>query len=200
MAQELVTFSVDQKQMDALRETLGNISNQLRNVLAKSINQAARAGRVRAMTIIGQDSPIGPKMSGSRIDVIQASKSNLTGYVKFDATPFPLRFFKPVQSPTGVTARLGRLGTVSIPHAFMNAPKWNSRAAVMPNGYRGVFIRRSIGGRRVGRLPLDKIMGPNVIRILGRGGIDEVKDYIRDVLSAEASSRIAAILEKRGGT
>lgn len=132
--------------------------------------------------------------SGTRAKALFKASNKKIPVIEFGATwsrTNQAKKYKIMQTGEGARVSIIRGTRKTIPHTFI---------ATMPGGHKGVFERKVSGGKRVGRFPIQEIMGPSVYDLLrGQKIMNKIRQYVPDRLRTVLASTIKFRMLKKYG-
>ena len=141
--------------------------------MVSTLNKVAKTVTTHASRAIAEDWNIKKGDIQKQIVIKKATPRTQQSIVKAKGKRIPLIKFKASQTATGVRVKVRRSGSAAeIKHAFITAP----------GGNKSVFARRTIGGKRAARLPIDVLKGPSVPFLLGS---KKVMGTIKSIIPGE---------------
>jgi len=149
----------------AMSKALNSTATTVRAEQARAIKESMGLGRVGDVK--------------RRITIRRAKPSDLRARLEYRGRPLGLESFKARQLKAGVKARAWG-GQRLYPGTFI----------VNINGEK-VFRRQRQGGRRVGRLPIQRLFGPGIANTAAKPEIAKIREKtVADVLTARLRSNL----------
>lgn len=188
------TIMVNRRQLERLLRTTD--LKRARSIVTAAVNRTARRGRARISKAVREVITLRASSINRRFRVFrgrpgrQPLDTSATIAISEAAPPGLISF-------QGVRQSLRRGVTVSVRR---DEPKERHPAAFILSvgGTRQVFTRAILGGKRVSRLPLEKLVGPSPIGILeGKPGFFQARaGELSVILEREIDGAIKGFLER----
>ena len=190
------TIQVDRRQLARLLATMD--TKRARRVVLAAVTRTARSGRARISRLVRQIITLKASRVNSRITVLPV----LSGAQPLDATA---RIFIFERTPPGLIGFQGARQTIKAGVTVKvrrDEPKERHPSAFITQvgGTRNVFIRSIISGKRVKRLPIERLVGPSPIGIVeGKPGFIQARiGELGVVLEKQIDGAIAGFLARGG--
>lgn len=188
------SIQVNRRQLERLLRTMD--PKRARRIVTAAVNRTARTGRARISRGVRQVITLRTSSINRRIRVFRA----FSGSAPLDATArIDLRELQPPGLISFQGARQSLRSGVTV-KVRRDEPKERHPAAFILSvgGTRQVFTRAILGGKRVSRLPLEKLVGPSPIGILiGKPGfLQERILELSVILEKQLDGAIKAHLER----
>ena len=151
---------VNKQQVKELKVLLKRFPRTVPRILTRAINKVGVAARTKVLKKVSQTYNVTQKnLKKYNIGLRKANFKTLAAKLNIKGRRIPLIQFKARQLKKGVTYSIKkRRRTI---YAFMESPV-GGRPTVMKSGHKGVFSRKEVKGKRVGRLPIVERFGPSV--------------------------------------
>lgn len=148
-----LSIQIDERSIAQVKAALGGMEREAPKVLAGAINETLREARTSLSRKVREVLALSKKSTDSRIHLELASWQRLSGEVRLSHEKRPgLMSFGARQTKRGVSYKLTVAGgRRTIAHAFIRAKRGQS--------HENVFIRKTVGGKMVGRMPLVRLQG-----------------------------------------
>jgi hypothetical protein len=185
--------SLDEKQIQFVRDALGRFPGKVKKATARAINRAVEGARTDAVKKVCEEYVIKPTDVRKTIHIVRAKPDKLTAQVISEGRPIPLIKFnvKPKKPPAKGTRVVDRKTVIAgvkfgsakeMPHSFI---------VQMKSGHIGVFSRVS----NAPRLPIEQKHSLSVPQMLGsRNVIDFIEKRAHERLDKELRHQITYLL------
>ena len=173
-----IDIQVDQRQLRGVEQMLVNIPRGFPKVVSRALNKVATSGRKTIIDRVQRELNITKRQLKFDITLRRATYRRLMAVIGIHGGRFPLSFFRGTRELKrgGISYKIGRQRK-SIRNAF---------AATMPGGHKGFFIRKEIGGKAAGRLPIVELHGPSVPMV-----VSNIAEFARAVFEVKMAARAA---------
>ena len=153
-----VIVQVNQRQMRSVDRMLANIPKGVPRVVSRALNATAKDVQKESVDEIKKQTKFNKSAIKSVVKIKKASmRKQLAKVIYVPGKRIPLVNFSAKQTGTGVTFKnWGKKGRGTREHAFVTK---------MPQGHKGVFIRKIKDGERVDRLPIQELFGPSISQV-----------------------------------
>lgn len=155
-------LEISKEDIKAIEKTLKNIKSGVPKVLVTGINATLKTMNVEVRKRIGNDLNLKASRIADDMKVVKASYSKISGAIRVSGEPVGLIQFMNAKSRNfeGVTVKVKRNKRAAmIPHTFTAKGKSGSK--------KHVWWRAKKGGKRVGRMPIERLVGPRIPDIFG---------------------------------
>ncbi len=149
---------VNKEQVKELKVMLKRFPRTVPRILTRAINKVGVAARTKVLRKISETYNVTQKnLKKYNVRLVKANFRTLAAKLGIKGKRVPISHFKARQTKRGVTyAVKKRRRTI---YAFMES---GGRPVRMSTGHKGVFGRKVVDGKRVGRLPIIERFGPSV--------------------------------------
>ncbi len=148
-----LSLQIDEALLNRVKAALGDMSRRAPQAISGAINETLAEGKTELSRDVRSILNLPKKNVDERIKVDKSTPQTLSGRVRLLYEKRPgLYSFGAREVARGVTAKLLKAGGRKLyEHAFI--------AAKRGQDHLNVFIRKMVGGKRVGRKPLVRLMG-----------------------------------------
>ena len=186
-----LNVQVDKRQLRAVERTLAAIPGALGRVVPRAVNKVATYARTRVVRSVTSKIVLRTLDVRRAVTLRRANRRTWEARISVRGDRIPLGKFSPSMTRRGVTYRIQRTGARQrIPTAFL---------AKMKCGPTLVAQRRTILGRRVGRLPINELFGPSVPAVvegIGEFASGELERAVAQRLEREVATQTGLELER----
>lgn len=181
-----LTVSIDQAQLDAVYKMLDGFIGTATSekgadaALRRSLNKTIDHAQSSVVKRVASEVNLLQKNVRPYTSTAKANFTELSGKVVISRHAIPLVDFPYITSIVGTSVSV----RTSRPAEFFR----HRFAATMRSGHTGIFERRLMNGRPVGRLPIDETFGPSPGMVFYENGdpdMEEIADFFARTLDHE---------------
>lgn len=194
-----LNLQIDEVLMNRVTLALGDMERRAPNAISGAINETLQEAKTDISRTVRQVLALSKKSVDSRINLIKAQPSKLNGYVSlsYEKRPGLMSFQarghrageKLGRKQPGVTYKLTvQGGRKRIREAFIAKKRGQT--------HENVFVRKTVGGKRVARLPLVRLQGlsPWGALVYQKGQLDRVFGNAQADFDKNLQQRVNAML------
>ena len=200
-----VSIQLDRQSAIDLQATLGGIKNGARKAITVGINKTLTTGRSIVVKRLAAEIELKQRQIRETIAIKKANFSTLEGRLVVTKAKLSLMDFKPIPKVPGRNKGKGAKGGGVSVKTRKGKPREMLKGtfiARMKSGHVGVYERRRMGGKGVGkrhaRLPIQERFGPTPAGVLAKapGVIQSVMNEVAPVLQKNILSQVDRLLKR----
>jgi len=186
-------ITINRNDVAAVESLLSDIKNGAVKALVTAINKTATTTKVQVKKRLGQELNLKASRINQDLSIKKANYGNISGRVVATGEPIGLINFGATQKKTWAGTKVKVLKTSirkTLKHAFIATVKGT------PNVW-----WRALGsnGKRVGRLPIERLTGPRIEDILSKDEIlTPINEDAANLLTENLDKKIEEILRRHG--
>lgn len=193
MAQPDVEVKVNKRQLRELEQALVKIPRGLNKVVSRAINKIAVSTRKKIVDRITANLNIRKgELKKRNMKLLRASYTKWRAILTIFGRRIPLvQFISRKQIALGGLKRgisykiSKKSGTTRIRHGFLARARLDRI---------GAYVRKEVGGERVGRLPIVELHGPSVPEVF-----EKIQEFSKALLERDIAGKLAKELETQVG-
>lgn len=182
------TVHIDDRRINAAIQLL---NNQAPAAIARAFKRSGTAMRTQAIEVVRDETTIGLAAVRKAIPAPMLTRGTGTSVIlRISGKEIGLINYTPKRTPQGVTVQVKKSkGRKLVRHAFL---------ATMKSGHKGVFVRKTVGEKMVGRLPIKELFSTTVADMLNNETVlRRILRHGANTFSKELTHEIKFRLNKR---